>query len=601
MKRLRYVFTGAGALAVSAVVAKLLGALYRIPLTNIVGSEGMGLYQMVFPFYTLLLTVSSGGLPVAISRLVAVKLSNNDERGASNVLRISVCVLSVVGFLGSLLMFALGKTLATFQGNSSAGLAYQGISPAVFLVSILSCFRGYYQGRENMLPTAFSQLIEQAVKLVAGLYFASRLMSKGVEYGVLGAIFGVALSEVIATLTLGLWYAFTHIRLKKNLLEQRTRELSMSVSEEHYFAKANDDLKVREGKRRRYVRIKYLRENNRIRENERKQNKNLYAQELATDMTASAGFTAVSSGLQDSCRRCGLKDENSVIGIIASIVKVALPVTFGALVLPITQVIDSVLIINVLSKVGFTASGATGTYGLLSGTVTTLINMPTVVIYAFSVSLLPKIAKACNEVENVRKEAELAFRICVALGLLLSVFMVVYANPLVEVLYSRGLSESKRRLCASLLRTSGISVFFVSVVQVSTAVLQGVDKAKKPAINLLVGAVVKIILTATFLPLFGIYGAVIGSVSCYAVSAIMDLLSVRKEIGRIITRSKTIPILIISALAEGIIGIVSVLIFDSIKILSLCALIGFLSAIGVLLGFGWFNKGEKQRIFPFFK
>ena len=95
MKRnIKYLFTGAGMLAVCSVLAKLLGAMYRIPLTNILGGEGMGLYQMVFPLYTLLLTVSGGGLPVAISRLIAVKLAGGDEKGAAKVLNVAVVALA---------------------------------------------------------------------------------------------------------------------------------------------------------------------------------------------------------------------------------------------------------------------------------------------------------------------------------------------------------------------------------------------------------------------------------------------------------------------------------------------------------------------------
>ena len=124
-------------LAVCSVIAKLLGAMYRIPLTNILGGEGMGLYQMVFPLYTLLLTVSSGGLPVAISRIIAVKLADDDEAGAAKVLKVSVAALAVIGIAGSLALALFNDSIAAVQGNRDAALAYVGIAPAVALVAAI--------------------------------------------------------------------------------------------------------------------------------------------------------------------------------------------------------------------------------------------------------------------------------------------------------------------------------------------------------------------------------------------------------------------------------------------------------------------------------
>jgi len=143
MKRnIRYLFTGAGMLAVASVIAKLLGAMYRVPLTNVLGGEGMGLYQLVFPLYTLLLTVSSGGLPVAISRLVAVKLACGDEKGARRVLGVSLAALVPIGILSTALLAVFGGAAAALQGNAEAKTAYYGIAPSVTFVAVISCFRG---------------------------------------------------------------------------------------------------------------------------------------------------------------------------------------------------------------------------------------------------------------------------------------------------------------------------------------------------------------------------------------------------------------------------------------------------------------------------
>lgn len=569
-KEIKRLFTGAGALAICSLIGKLLGALYRIPLTNVVGSEGMGLYQMVFPLYTLLLTVSSGGLPVAISRLVAVRMGTGDNEGAKKVLKVSVIALSIIGAIGSVALSLTGGLIARIQGNPSATLAYFGIAPSVFFVAVLSCLRGYFQGRENMLPTAVSQLLEQAVKLFFGLAFAKLLMRRGVEYAVFGSLLGVSLSELIATFSLGAYYLFARRKEERNAFYKRKRRYAFESREDAKFGSLSTSPKV----------------------------KSTTAFEMGADLTV--GLTGLPNGMQESCVRCVRDRDNNAWAILKSIVKVALPVTFGSLVLPLTQVIDSVLIINMLSVFGYDRTSATGAYGLLSGTVTTLINMPTVVVFALSSALLPKIAKVCGETAWVKKEAGFSYKLCMAMGLLASLFFFVYARPLMDILYAKGLSAPQRALASSLLRLSAISVFFVSVLQVSTSILQGLNKPKLPAKNLLFGALIKIALTATLLPLLGIYGAGIGTVSCYALTALIDCISVKKEIGVLFPRSRT------SALAVGAVGFLAVAIFSikaftSVYLLLLSVIVSAVAYILLILLFGWLDREELRRFLPFFK
>ena len=128
-------------LSVGGIVAKVLGAIYRIPLTNIIGSYGMGLYQLVFPLFSLLLTISTAGIPVAVSKLVAEKIALGNFGHAQKVFKTSLIVLALFGFAGSLALFVFAKDIATLQGNVQATGAYQLIAPAVLLVCIISAYR----------------------------------------------------------------------------------------------------------------------------------------------------------------------------------------------------------------------------------------------------------------------------------------------------------------------------------------------------------------------------------------------------------------------------------------------------------------------------
>ena len=191
---------GALILTVGGVVAKVLGAVYRIPLTNLLGTEGTGLYQLVFPLFMMLITLSTG-LSVAISRLVAQSDETASCLNCRLILRCGTLLSGGAGLLFSVLLFVFADGIAEIQGNVAIAAAYRALSPAVFLVSVASALKGYFAGVMKMFPNALSQIAEQTVKLVAGLLFA-RAFLPDVNAAVSGAVFAVTLSEVAGTAVL---------------------------------------------------------------------------------------------------------------------------------------------------------------------------------------------------------------------------------------------------------------------------------------------------------------------------------------------------------------------------------------------------------------
>ena len=189
------VIKGASVLAIGGLLSKFLGALYRIPLTTLLGAEGLAVYQTVFPIYCILLTFSSTGVPTAIAKLIA---SGYGERV---VLKKALSVFVPLGFLGSFLMVLLSFPLSSLQGNAMATLAYVALAPSVVAVSVISCIRGYFQGRMNMIPTATSQIAEQFIKLTVGLSLC--FFIKG-SPSILGAIacLAVTFSEIVTLIYL---------------------------------------------------------------------------------------------------------------------------------------------------------------------------------------------------------------------------------------------------------------------------------------------------------------------------------------------------------------------------------------------------------------
>ncbi|MDR1917440.1 MAG: oligosaccharide flippase family protein, partial [Christensenellaceae bacterium] len=210
---------GAVILAVAGVICRLLGVVFRIPLSNIIGNYGIGLYQLVFPLYSLLLIISSAGVPVAISKMVARERDNKPK--CKKILFNSTVALSAVGLVLAVLFAVFCKPIAGFQGKSEIWTLYLAIAPSVFFVCFISAFRGYFQGLNNMLPTAISQIVEQIVKVGAGLTLAFILVKQSVLLAVFGAILAVSISELTATIFLCIFY-FCHNR-KQNAKQHTAR------------------------------------------------------------------------------------------------------------------------------------------------------------------------------------------------------------------------------------------------------------------------------------------------------------------------------------------------------------------------------------------
>lgn len=193
-------YKGTIILALAGFLTKLIGAVYRIPLARLLGAEGMGLYQMAYPVYTMLLALSAAGIPVAISILVADELSRKDRLGANRVLATALMLMSTVGAIFS---FAVYRGASFFANHilhePRAYLAMVAIAPAVFFASLSSAFRGYFQGFQEMRPTAVSQIIEQLVRVSTVLVLVYCLLPRGLEIAAAGAAFG-AVTGAVASL-----------------------------------------------------------------------------------------------------------------------------------------------------------------------------------------------------------------------------------------------------------------------------------------------------------------------------------------------------------------------------------------------------------------
>ena len=209
---------GAAILTAAVVIVKLIGAAYKIPLSNILGSAGQTYFDTAYQIYNFLLTFSTAGLPLAISRMTSQAHAQGLENEKRKIFRTSIWLFFGLGLVCSVLMFFRADALARFLNNSLASTAVQALAPAVFCVCLLACMRGYTQGQGNMTPTAISQVLEALLKLGIGLPLAWYVLHIGLtaELSAAGAIVGVTAGTAISMLFLFAYLA-THKNRKESL------------------------------------------------------------------------------------------------------------------------------------------------------------------------------------------------------------------------------------------------------------------------------------------------------------------------------------------------------------------------------------------------
>ena len=191
-------------LALSTAIVKLIGAFYSIPLKHIIGDQGFGYYSTAYEIYTLLLMISTAGLPVAMSRMISQASSLGHYRQVRKIYTISRTIFLTLGLIGALLMTLFCRQLANFQEQPDAWAAIGTLGPCCFLICLMSTYRGFFQGQSNMKPTSVSQVLEALVKLIVGLAAALLLGMYTTQkaYPAAGAIFGVTMSCLLSSVYL---------------------------------------------------------------------------------------------------------------------------------------------------------------------------------------------------------------------------------------------------------------------------------------------------------------------------------------------------------------------------------------------------------------
>ncbi len=221
---------GAIILVIANILVKGIGAMFKIPLARLLGTTGMGMFNMSYTMYTMLFIIATAGIPVAISKVVSESGAKGRYRDTRKILFASLMMLGVIGVAGAAALYFGADKFAelVFDADKFAGnekiiitlkmgisLGIQALAPAMFFVSFMSAFRGFFQGTQNMYPTAISEVAEALGKLILGITFASLLMPKGIHFASAGAVFGVSAGAFLGFVSLIISFLYK----RKNLFD----------------------------------------------------------------------------------------------------------------------------------------------------------------------------------------------------------------------------------------------------------------------------------------------------------------------------------------------------------------------------------------------
>lgn len=219
-----HILKGAMILSIAVFISKLIGILYRIPLTDAIGDTGNGIFAPAYQVYMVMLTLSSVALPTAISKMVSERMAIGAYEDAQRVYKIAMRYAVIVGVVLSIVLWVGADVIAiTFFNMEEAAWPMRSLVPAIFIVAIMAVMRGYFQGMNSMTPTAVSQVVEQFVHAIVSVVLAYVLISKSLEAAVVGASFGTSVGALFALGVLLFVYYVMRPGIKKRVQKSKVR------------------------------------------------------------------------------------------------------------------------------------------------------------------------------------------------------------------------------------------------------------------------------------------------------------------------------------------------------------------------------------------
>ena len=506
-------FGGAAILAMGILVVKVIGLFYKIPLVNIIGSEGSADFNNAYNIYSVLLTISTAGLPVAVSKMVSEANALGRQNQVHKVFRLSLAAFLTLGVVSFLIMYFGSEQLAGMMHDSLAAAGIRALAPAVICVGCLSAFRGYAQGHGNMTPTAVSQILEALCKLVIGLGLAYWLVRAGQPSHVAaaGAITGVTVGTILALAYMIFNFVSTRMREEKDTQDapDSARRILSTLMK------------------------------------------------IAIPITISSSMvgivTVIDSALvQGQIQKVLISDPDSWALYQQAVDFVPLKAARDAWQQAVSSGAAAEAVSQLYGAVELAAENISRSlYGNYSGALT-IYNLPLSLMAAITASVIAAVSAALarRDRRGAARITGSALRITALLAFPMGVGLFVLGTPIIRLIFP----ELDASVAGPLLSTLGIASIFVCLMLVCNSVLQAHGFINLPVVIMALGGVVKIVTNYNLVavPTIGISGAPVGNVLCFGLCMVLDLVVIARVIHG---RPDYLPLLAKPAAAAGVMGL----------------------------------------------
>lgn len=489
--------TGAGVLAIATVVVKLIGALYKIPLTNLITVEGYGYFTGAYAVYNPLYAISMAGLPVAVSKLVSQNIELGKVKDAQRIFKVARRLFLVVGLFGTVLLAAIAVPYSNLVGSPQNYISILAVAPCILFCCQMSSFRGYYEGLNNMTPTGVSQVIEAAVKLVFGLaatyvcfnhwidtYHAEQVDGVATVFGVevageaeaLSVMYPYAAAVAILGVTLGSMFGllYLYIRYKRKGFGFTREEIVNSPMPES----------------EKVIRKRLIR--------------------IAAPVALSSLILNVSNIIDDTTIRNRLAYAIETGG---DVIKNMYASSFEA-----AQTLDSG-IVNYL-------------YGT-HGSVLNIKNLIPTITMTLGISAIPVLSRAwtAKNKTDIKSTVESVLRVAMMIALPAGLGIAALAEPILTLLYPSQLDIVP--IAKPMMIIYGLGIFLFAIVSPVTNMLQAVGRTDIPLRTVAIGSAIKIALNFILIgnPEINIHGAPVSTTVCYIIMISINLTSLIKVTG----------------------------------------------------------------------
>lgn len=512
-------------LALASIISRIIGLIYRVPLTAIIGKTGNDNYGTAFSIYNILLIISSYSLPLAISKLVAVRMAEKRVKDAKRVLNLGLVFALISGGSAFLIVFFGADFFAgSLLKTENAAFALRVLSPALLIVAILGVLRGFFQGQGTMIPSAISQIIEQIINAIVSVIAALFLFNTGLKVSkVLAASYGAG-GGTLGTVS-GAFFALLFLTFV-------------------YFAY-----------------------------------KKRFNKKLQSDVT---------------------KDSEKTSAMFLSLVFTIIPVLLSTTLYNISSIINQGIYKNLALSGGFSPEEISDYWGVFTGQVNVLINIPLAIANSIAASIVPSLASSYRRKEyiDVKGKVSVGIRFINFVSFPCMIGLIALASPIMMLLFNDEVVSS-----GYILMVASISVVFYAISTLTNGILQGIDKMRIPVIHAAISLVLQGILLVVLMKYthLHIYAVSIANIFYALLMCILNGYSVKKYTKTSIPIIKTylIPFVCSLLMGVGVFLLYNLLyIFSEINSLSLISAIifgGFLYLLFMLL-FKGITENDLRRM-----